>query len=107
MLRPTTDNARKVMLETIVHGVVSLSVIGSATVLSALSRIDSTSYAAIVGAGIAASGAVSILQGRTGNGHIADEALAQIQRPGGRRRTDPPFQASEIEGSEAVDHASS
>jgi hypothetical protein len=95
VLRPTTDNARKVMLETLIHGFVSVSVIASATVLSYVGRIDSAAWAAALGAGIAASGAVSVLQARTGNGHIAEEALAQIQRPGGRRRTDPPLSRQE------------
>jgi hypothetical protein len=95
LLRPTTDNARKVMLETVTHGIVSCAVIASATVVICLDKIDSAAYAAAVGVGVAASGAVSVLQGRTGNGHIAEEALAQIQRPGGRRRTDPPLTPEE------------
>lgn len=80
------------MLETIVHGIVSVSVIASSTVLASLHAIDSTAWAGAIGAGIAASGAVSVLQGRTGNGHITEEVLGQIMEPlqGGRRKTDPP-----------------
>jgi hypothetical protein len=95
MLSPTTDSARKAMLETIIHGIVSVSVVAAATVLAAINAIDQTAWAAAVGAGIAASGAVSVLQGKATNGHITDEALAQLQRPGGRRRTDPPVKRSE------------
>lgn len=68
-----------------------MSVVASATILAAMQCIDQTVYGATVSAAIIASGAVSVLQGKTGNGHIAEEALAQVQRPGGKRRTDPPI----------------
>lgn len=78
------------MLEIIVHGVVSVTVIVAATVLAGLRDIDSTAWTAAIGAGIATSGAVSVFQGKIGNGHIADEALMKLQRPGGKRQSDPP-----------------
>jgi hypothetical protein len=96
MLSPTTDSARKAMLETIVHGIVSVAVVASSTVLAAVHAIDQTAWAAAIGAGIAASGAVSVLQGKATNGHITDEAIAQLQRPGGMRRTDPSIKRSEV-----------
>lgn len=89
MLTPTTDSARKAILEVITHAVVSLSVVASATVLTAMDKIDATVWATAIGAGIAASGAVSVLQGKATNGHITEEAIAQMQRVGGKRRTDP------------------
>lgn len=90
MLRPQTDTARVSILETIVHGIVSVSVIASATVLAALRDLDTTTYAAVVGAGIAASGAVSVLQARASNGKVRGEVIALSQMPGGHRATDPP-----------------
>jgi hypothetical protein len=90
MLRPQTDTARVSILETIVHGIVSVSVIASATVLSALRDLDTTTYSVVVGAGIAASGAVSVLQGRVNNGKVRGEVIALSQIPGGKRATDPP-----------------
>jgi len=92
MLTPTTDSALKAMLETSIHGVVSLAVIGSSTYLAAHHNIDSGTWAAAVGAGIAASGAVSILQGKATNGHIVEEAFALEKLPGGRRHYDPPVE---------------
>lgn len=89
MLSPTTDTARKAILETLVHGMVALAVIAAATLLAALDKIDGTTWGTAIGAGIAASGAVSVLQGRVGNGHVTEEAKLQLQRPGGKRRTDP------------------
>lgn len=91
MLSPTTDSARKVLLETIIHGIVSVSVVASATVLASLHCIDQTVYGATISAAIIASGAVSVLQSKAGNGNITTEVLSQAQRPGGARRTDPPI----------------
>lgn len=91
MLDPSTDTARKAMLEIIVHGIVAVSVIVGATILAALHDIEASAWAAGVASGIAASGAVSVLQGKVANGNIRDEALSQLQRPGGQRRTDPPL----------------
>jgi hypothetical protein len=90
MLRPQTDTARVSILETLIHGVVSVAVIASATVLAALGKLDNTVYAAIIGSGIAASGAVSVLQGRVSNGKVKAEVMALSQLPGGKRATDPP-----------------
>lgn len=90
LLTPTTDTAKKTMLEVIVHGVVAVSVVVCATVLEWHGSIDSGAWAAAVGAGIGASGAVSIFQAKAANGHVTEEAIAQAQRVGGRRRTDPP-----------------
>lgn len=90
MLRAQTDTARVSILEILVHGLVSVAVIASATVLDALGRLDTATYAATVGAGIAASGAVSVLQGRANNGKVRAEVVALSQLPGGQRATDPP-----------------
>jgi hypothetical protein len=90
LLSPQTDTARVSILETIVHGIVSVSVIASATVLAALRDLDTTTYSVVIGAGIAASGAVSVLQARASNGKVRGEVIALSQLPGGMRATDPP-----------------
>lgn len=61
------------MLEAMIHGLVSVSVIVAATVLAAMQIIDSVAWAGAVGAGIAASGAVTVMQGKVANGHINEE----------------------------------
>lgn len=61
------------MLEALIHGLVSVAVIIAATVLAAMQVIDSVAWAGAVGAGIAASGAVTVMQGKVANGHINEE----------------------------------
>lgn len=90
VLRPTTDTARAKLLETITHGCVSVAVIGCSTYLTAIDKLESTAYVGLVGAGIAASGAVSILQGKVTNGSLAEAESLLDQIPGGRRKQDPP-----------------
>jgi len=78
------------MLERTIHGAVSLSVIGCATYLDAIGHLSETGWAAAVGAGITTSGAVSVLQGKLANGHVAEAEEALHKVTGGRRTTDPP-----------------
>lgn len=89
-LRPVTDTARKSMVETVTHALISLAVIVSATVLAAMHSIDTTAWAAAIASGIGVSGGVSVLQGRASNGKVVSEARELVQMPGGRRHTDPP-----------------
>lgn len=90
MLHPSTDTARKAMLETLSHSIISLAVIAAATVLAAMHSIDTTAWTAAVGAGIGVSGGVTILQSRASNGKVVAEARELAHLTGGRRYSDPP-----------------
>lgn len=91
MLSVVTDTAKKSIIETVIHGIISLAVISAATVLAAMHSIDTTAWGTAVGAGIGVSGGVSILQSRASNGKVVAEARELVQMTGGRRYTDPPY----------------